>query len=290
VFSLLLAILVVAAQFPASEAAKRPADLKLPPGTPAEQVQTLIKQHEAAMTAFRKLYEAAETEEEKEKLEDLLPDPAPYTSLLMQIAEKNPKDPAAVDALIWSLRNGDRSDKAKAVLIRDHLLSPKIGPLCSRLSHEIRDDGAMITLRRVLAENPSKEAQAQAALALAKLFQERARWARNLHKDDLAASEEIFGKDFVTFLKNANAGALEKEAEDLLERIQKDKDFSETTVPRGDSKIRLGDLASRELFQMRHLQPGKLAPEIAGEDIDGTQMRLSDFRGKVILLEFWGHW
>jgi peroxiredoxin len=32
------------------------------------------------------------------------------------------------------------------------------------------------------------------------------------------------------------------------------------------------------------------APEIAGEDIDGKKFKLSDYRGKVVLLDFWGNW
>ena len=35
---------------------------------------------------------------------------------------------------------------------------------------------------------------------------------------------------------------------------------------------------------------GKPAPEIEGEDIDGQRFKLSDYRGKVILLDFWGNW
>ena len=35
---------------------------------------------------------------------------------------------------------------------------------------------------------------------------------------------------------------------------------------------------------------GQLAKEIAGEDIDGVKFKLSDYRGKVVLLDFWGHW
>src|SRR5262249_29835727 len=38
------------------------------------------------------------------------------------------------------------------------------------------------------------------------------------------------------------------------------------------------------------LQVGNLAPEIEGEDIDGKNFKLSDYRGKVVLLDFWGHW
>jgi cytochrome oxidase Cu insertion factor (SCO1/SenC/PrrC family) len=35
---------------------------------------------------------------------------------------------------------------------------------------------------------------------------------------------------------------------------------------------------------------GRLAPEIEGEDIDGVPFKLSDYRGKVVLIDFWGHW
>jgi hypothetical protein len=35
---------------------------------------------------------------------------------------------------------------------------------------------------------------------------------------------------------------------------------------------------------------GTFAPEIAGEDIDGTFFKLSDYRGQVVLLDFWGNW
>jgi cytochrome oxidase Cu insertion factor (SCO1/SenC/PrrC family) len=32
---------------------------------------------------------------------------------------------------------------------------------------------------------------------------------------------------------------------------------------------------------------GKRAPEITGEDADGANFKLSDYRGKVVLLDFW---
>ena len=35
---------------------------------------------------------------------------------------------------------------------------------------------------------------------------------------------------------------------------------------------------------------GMLAPEIEGEDLDGVPFKLSDYRGKVVVLDFWGHW
>ncbi len=38
------------------------------------------------------------------------------------------------------------------------------------------------------------------------------------------------------------------------------------------------------------LKAGDAAPEIDGEDLDGKPMKLSDFRGNVVVLDFWGDW
>ncbi len=38
------------------------------------------------------------------------------------------------------------------------------------------------------------------------------------------------------------------------------------------------------------LSPGKLAPEIAMKDPDGKERKLSDLRGKVVMIDFWASW
>jgi hypothetical protein len=45
-----------------------------------------------------------------------------------------------------------------------------------------------------------------------------------------------------------------------------------------------------KLFAAQNLAIGKVAPEMEGVDVDGTPMKLSDFRGKVVVLDFWGDW
>jgi hypothetical protein len=35
---------------------------------------------------------------------------------------------------------------------------------------------------------------------------------------------------------------------------------------------------------------GHVVPDITAEDTDGKEFKLSDYRGKVVLLDFWGHW
>lgn len=38
------------------------------------------------------------------------------------------------------------------------------------------------------------------------------------------------------------------------------------------------------------LGKGDLIPEISGTDIEGVEFKLSDYKGKVIMLDFWGDW
>ncbi len=52
----------------------------------------------------------------------------------------------------------------------------------------------------------------------------------------------------------------------------------------------LGAVADAELFEFEHLQVGMVAPEIDGADEDGVPFKLSDYRGKVVALDFWGFW
>ncbi len=61
------------------------------------------------------------------------------------------------------------------------------------------------------------------------------------------------------------------------------KEFAEAEI-RGDT---VGGWAKSELFDIRHLGIGKRAPKTRGKDQEGADLKLSDYRGKVILLYFW---
>jgi hypothetical protein len=52
----------------------------------------------------------------------------------------------------------------------------------------------------------------------------------------------------------------------------------------------LGPQAERLLFAVENLKIGKVAPDIKGVDLDGVDFKLSDYRGKVVVLDFWGDW
>jgi len=48
--------------------------------------------------------------------------------------------------------------------------------------------------------------------------------------------------------------------------------------------------AKGSLFEIDHLQVGMVAPDVESTDQDGQGFKLSDYRGKVVLLDFWGFW
>lgn len=45
-----------------------------------------------------------------------------------------------------------------------------------------------------------------------------------------------------------------------------------------------------ELLAQERVMPGKPAPEFAAVDVNGDSIRLSDFRGKYVILDFWASW
>jgi thiol-disulfide isomerase/thioredoxin len=55
-------------------------------------------------------------------------------------------------------------------------------------------------------------------------------------------------------------------------------------------KRTLGQEAADRLDEMLNLAVGKPAPEIEGTDMDGKPLKLSDYKGKVVVVVFWGTW
>ena len=77
------------------------------------------------------------------------------------------------------------------------------------------------------------------------------------------------------------AEKLRAESEKLFElAVEK---YAEVKFMRGT----IGKTAKRELFDLRNLSVGKPAPIVEGEDQDGQKFKLSDYNGKVVLLDFW---
>ena len=86
-------------------------------------------------------------------------------------------------------------------------------------------------------------------------------------------------------LKPAERARIRSEAEKMLQAVQ--KQYANVEIP---FYGKAGDKARRELFELQHLTVGAQVPDIQGVDLDGKAFKLSDYRGKVVFLDFWAHW
>lgn len=213
-----------------------------------------------------------------------------FASRFLNLAENLPSDPVTVDSLIWVVTNtfpggkkNDSHDKALSLLLRDHVRNDKLGPVCYRLSFHFGKESETF-LRAVLEKNPHREIQGAACLALARFLVTRLERVEMI-KDQPEVKvfhENMFGMDYVSTLLRQNSADVFEETESLFQRAV-DK--------YGDGKLEsgktVGQEAKAELFGLRHLRVGKEAQNIEGEDQDGKALKLSDHRGKVVLLNFW---
>lgn len=215
---------------------------------------------------------------------------------LIDLAEKYSNDPIAVDALmlaVWQVNTtpwpvelvGKDTARARAfeLIQRDHLASDKLGPLCQRISWGFCKEYEPL-LRAVLAKNPHRNVRATACLSLGRFLNNRLE-RLDLCKEQPELAREfagLYGKDYLAELLRQDRDKVIQAIEEVFEQAARKYDDAE--LPGGDL---VAERAKKELFGVRNLRVGKEAPDIEGEDQDGNRFKLSDYRGKVVLLDFW---
>jgi hypothetical protein len=167
-----------------------------------------------------------------------------------------------VDALVWigqRCRDGKELEESLDLLLKDYLTSGRLSRVAQALMYT-QTDRTETWLKTVMEKSPHHKVRGVAAYSLARLYNQRAELASN------------------------STGDSQKTAEQLFEQI---------IVKYGDVKSyrgTLADSAKGDLFEIRSLAIGRVAPEIEGEDVEGKKFKLSDYRGKVVVIDFWGDW
>ncbi len=287
-----LALLVL---LPAARALDEPKPAAAPAAQDAAgQYKALVAEYKKATDDFMKEYREAKTQEDRQKLiKEKYPNPDKFAERFLKLAQEHPKDAAAVEALVWIVSNsrsaakGGPREKAMGLLKREYLTSDKIAPLCESLGRSFDKDSRTV-LETVLDKNPNANVKAAACLALATNLQYRARFAKQFKERPGTAKsyEGMLGKEGVEEIEKKGEEGLNKEAVKYLERVV--KDFPDARDAEGKS---LAKAAKNTIDGILHpIEVGKAAPEIEGEDTDGKAFKLSDYRGKVVLLDFWGNW
>jgi tetratricopeptide (TPR) repeat protein len=258
-------------------------DKPKPAASPRERLATLDKEHKAAEAAFRKEAQALpDTPEGSQKYEHLWKafDKGQQDRFkkAVELAQTDPKSDAALAALEWLLTIPRAiylpPGKTGMELATQHQASnPKIGKIVAWVGHLAPNLGdneaaAMALIKAVAEKNPDRTARGQALLALAGVAHSRfavAEYQRKPDVDQLAAA-----------------------AEQAFEAVL--KDYADCPRLTRENAGTLGEICRAELFELRHLRVGKTAPDIEAEDLDSVKFKLSDYRGKVVVLDFWGDW
>jgi hypothetical protein len=216
----------------------------------------------------------------------------------LELAEKYPRDPIALDALmqaVWQVNGtpwpvelvGEDTARPRAfqLLQRDHIRSDKLGPLCQRVSYGFGKEYETF-LRAVMARNPHRDIQATACLSLGQFLNGRLQRLELCKEQPRMAKEfaGLFGRDYLAELLRQDRNRVIKEIEAVFEQAA--RKYGDAKLP-GEGTV--GERVRAELFGIRNLRVGKEAPNIAGEDQDGKRFQLSDYRGKVVLLDFWSY-
>jgi len=169
----------------------------------------------------------------------------------------------AVPYLVWLVSRGpgDLAKTAMTTLIDKHAVSPGIRLAVARiggLKQQFGAEQSLAWLDAVLDKNQDPMVRAQAHFTRAAMH--------------------------VGTRATATSDTLRKKAIDDLQASAKILEHG-----KGDGASLRG-LVADLLDEAQRLEPGLPAPEIEGKDLDGVPFKLSDYRGKVVLLDFWGDW
>lgn len=281
--ALALAATLTTASVPAQE--EDPEAITLADGRAA--LEELEQSFGQAQQEWYGVYGAARTDEERQTALESRPNPDEWAQSFLALADEHPGTDVAADALVWVARFADDA-KATALerLAADHLDEPVLAELCQQFWYAASEP-ARAFLEACLEGSPHEDVKAQAHYSLGKVWMNRASLARRLASDpgQRETFAEHYAAELLDLVAETGVEANQAKAEKILERVA--SDYADLEYFRGRT---LGSKAEADLFELRHLNVGQVAPEIEGESIQGEPMKLSDFRGKVVVLDFWGHW
>lgn len=249
------------------------ANLPMSPGdVPAEgeEFRALVKEYEQGRRDFLAAVRKAKTEAEADQvIAEKRPDEAKYIARFLGLAEKGPASRTAAEAATWILTHTPYAPDPKAVEIiaRHHVTSDVIGPICGAIGFStMKANGEL--LRQILRKSPHRSIRGQACLGLAQhLIFLCDRPPQDARTADLPRSI-----------------SLQAEAEALLK--QAISDYGDVEF----GKMPMAEAAKIMLADIHRFGIGRSAPDVDGRDAQGRAFRLSDYRGKVVVLTFSGNW
>lgn len=243
------------------------------PATAAEKMKALQKQFQDEQQGLIKEYEAAKAEKEKNEIVAKFRElSGKHAGRMLALAAENVKDPVAFDAAMMALQAGQGETAVKAAeLIAEHFTdNPKLAPMLPRFGS--MGPGGEKLLTAIAEKASDKKTKGTALYYLASGKAESADYPRT--GAPLAADKQ--------------AAAL-KEAEGLLQKVA--KEYGDIELPaRGEKTQTVAKAVEGDLFFLNNLTIGKVLPDATVEDLSGKKVKISDYKGKVVVLDIWATW
>ena len=186
-----------------------------------------------------------------------------------------------IKMLAYLARMGDPKTRelAAKVIASDHIESKFMSDWVESISKiSVPHPYVEKWLRFIRENNPNERVQGMATFALLRHMQKLTRSTKQRNAYAKAIGEE--GKEYI-------ASRSRKKSEEAVEWLAKSilEDFRNAKL---GSVRALG--VAKSIMNAKRLKIGKIAPEIEGKDLDGVTFKLSDYRGKVVVIDFWGDW
>jgi len=237
-------------------------------GTPAEAAN-LQREFTLANEAWTLKLKVAASPEAQRDAWKARPDAAVYGKRMWNQLRSSLNEEWMLEPAAWLLRIAPSAvetqpdGSAKPVLAdavttireaveKNHLRSGKLAPLCMALAAG-HDPSALSLLEKIESANPDPKIQGVAALAQATLLK------------NLGDEGEVMRRR-LTLIRKAIINSA-------------DIEIDGTTVAK---------IAEDELYIIRYLTKGRVAPDLSGTDSGGRPLKLSDYQGKTVILLFWG--
>jgi len=195
------------------------------------------------------------------------------------LAKLDPKSDSGFAALEWVLTvprayQLPAGKPALELATQFYAADPKVGKIIAWVGYYTPDakadsyPAAINLIQNVAGNNPDRTARGQAMIALA--WQAKRKFSEAEYK------------------KMSDVDSLAIEAEKAFEIVIREYADCPRLMKAGQRS--LGKEAEQELFELRNLRIGRMAPDIEAKDLDGASFKLSDYRGRVTVLVFWASW
>lgn len=214
--------------------------------------------------------------------------PRKFAPSFLDLARQYPRQPEAVVALTWVLRHfqrGPEAEQALELLAANHAASEQLLDVFQRVGRNPSLNVGQL-YRAALKSSKVPEIQAHACMRLTEFLLRQLQLKEELGNDQakIKRYEQFMSKVIVEHVRSLDTDKVLAECEQLCQRVL--RDFADLKTFQG----RMGDIAKRNLFQIQHLSIGRRVDDIRGEDVAGKGMQLADYRGKVVVIDFWADW